>query len=150
MNKLTSISLHYRWVMGSSYYILFKFFKIPYMDWQVKSGELVTFFEEDGRRGMTEAVSYVNEFLHCCFCVPSQVFPSFDSPWKRLFICTLLESCLCIKQKVTCSYSYFEKGCRKRCMRQSWKALWVVLTSLFFKETWKNWYERPWKCVCEC
>ena len=48
---------------------------------------------------MTEAVSYVNKFLCCCFCVPSQVFPSFHSPRKRLFICTLLESCLCIKQK---------------------------------------------------
>ena len=48
---------------------------------------------------MTEAVSYINKFLCCCFCVPSQVFPSFDSPRKRLFICTLLESCLCIKQK---------------------------------------------------
>ena len=146
MNKLTSISLHYHWVMGSSYYILYNIFILILY----KSGEVVTFFEEDGRRGMTEAVSYVNEFLHCCFCVPSQVFASFDSPWKRLFICTPLESCLCIKQKVTCIYSYFEKGCRKRCMRQSWKALWVVLSSLFFKEIWKNWYERPWKCVCEC
>ena len=47
-------------------------------------------------------------------------------------------------------YSYFEKGCRKKCSRQSRKALWVVLSSLFFKEIWKNWHERPWKCVCEC
>ena len=47
-------------------------------------------------------------------------------------------------------YSYFEKGCRKKCKRQSRKALWVVLSSLFFEEIWKNWYERPWKCVCEC
>ena len=31
-------------------------------------------------------------------------------------------------------YSYFEKGCREKCTRQSWKALWVVLSSLFFKE----------------
>ena len=31
-------------------------------------------------------------------------------------------------------YSYFEKGCRKKCTRQSRKALWVVLSSLFFKE----------------
>ena len=28
------------------------------------------------------------------------------------------------------------------------KALWVVLSSLFLKEIWKNWHERPWKCVC--
>ena len=47
-------------------------------------------------------------------------------------------------------YSYFEKGCREKCTQQSWKALWVVLSSLFFREIWKNWHERPWKCVCEC
>ena len=50
----------------------------------------------------------------------------------------------------TGKYSYFEKGCREKYTRQSWKALWVVLSSLFFKEIWKNWHERPWKCVCEC
>ena len=33
-----------------------------------------------------------------------------------------------------CIYSYFEKGCRKKCTRQSRKVLWVVLSSLFFKE----------------
>ena len=31
-------------------------------------------------------------------------------------------------------YSYFEKGCRKKCTRKSEKVLWVVLSSLFFKE----------------
>ena len=31
-------------------------------------------------------------------------------------------------------YSYFEKGCRTKCTRQSRKVLWVVLNSLFFKE----------------
>ena len=36
------------------------------------------------------------------------------------------------------SYSYFEKGCRKKCTRQSQKVLWVVLNSLLFKEVWKN------------
>ena len=36
------------------------------------------------------------------------------------------------------TYSYFEKGCRKKCTRQSRKVLWVVLSSLFFKEIWKN------------
>ena len=35
-------------------------------------------------------------------------------------------------------YSYFEKGCRKKCTRQSRKVLWVILSSLFFKEIWKN------------
>ena len=31
-------------------------------------------------------------------------------------------------------YSYFEKGCWKKCTRQSQKVLWVVLSSLFFKK----------------
>ena len=31
-------------------------------------------------------------------------------------------------------HSYFEKGCRKKCTRQSRKVLWVVLNSLFYKE----------------
>ena len=31
-------------------------------------------------------------------------------------------------------YSYFEKGCRKKCTRQSRKALWVVLSSLFVRQ----------------
>ena len=35
-------------------------------------------------------------------------------------------------------YSYFEKGCRKKCTRQSRMVLWVVFSSLFFKEIWKN------------
>ena len=35
-------------------------------------------------------------------------------------------------------YSYFEKGWRKKCTRQSRKVLWVVLNSLFFKGVWKN------------
>ena len=32
-------------------------------------------------------------------------------------------------------YNYFEKGCRKKCTRQSRKVLWVILRSLFFKES---------------
>ena len=32
-------------------------------------------------------------------------------------------------------HSYFEKGCRKKCARQSQKVLWVVLSSLFFKQS---------------
>ena len=35
-------------------------------------------------------------------------------------------------------YSFFEKGCRKKCTWQFRKVLWVVLSSLFFKEIWKN------------
>ena len=34
----------------------------------------------------------------------------------------------------TIIYSYFEKGCRKKCTLQSRKVLWVVLSALFFKE----------------
>ena len=36
------------------------------------------------------------------------------------------------------TYSCFEKGCRKKCTRQSRKVLWVVFSSLFFKEISKN------------
>ena len=36
------------------------------------------------------------------------------------------------------AYSYFEKSCRKKCTPQSRKALWVVLSSLFFKEILKE------------
>ena len=32
-------------------------------------------------------------------------------------------------------YSYFEKGCRKKCTRQCRRVLWVILRSLFFKES---------------
>ena len=35
-------------------------------------------------------------------------------------------------------YSYVEKGCRKKCTRQSRKVLRVVLNSSFFKEVWNN------------
>ena len=35
-------------------------------------------------------------------------------------------------------YSYFEKGCRKKCTRQSPRVLWVVLSALSFKEIGKN------------
>ena len=34
--------------------------------------------------------------------------------------------------------SYFEKGCQKKCKRQSRKVLWVVLSSLLSQKTWKN------------
>ena len=51
----------------------------------------------------------------------SDVCQQMWRPWKLLFI-----------------YSCFENGCRKKCTRQSRKVLWVVLSSLFFKEIWKN------------
>ena len=41
-------------------------------------------------------------------------------------------------QKHWLIYSCFEKGCRKKCMRQSRKVLWVVFSSLFLKEISKN------------
>ena len=44
-------------------------------------------------------------------------------------------------------YSYFEKGCRKKCTGLSRKVLWVVLSSLFFQRNLKEWYERPWTYV---
>ena len=95
----------------------------------------------------------LNVFLFpaICFKVPiTRTF--FDFP--RRFELSGVDRTLHIwNMKPTCvidAYSYFEKSCRKKCTPQSRKALWVVLSSLFFKEIWKNWYERPWKCVCEC
>ena len=38
----------------------------------------------------------------------------------------------------TAVYSYFEKGCRQKCTRRSRRALWVVLSALFFKEIGKK------------
>ena len=42
------------------------------------------------------------------------------------------------KKSVRPTYSYFEKGCRKKCTRQFRKVLWVVFSSLFFKEISNN------------
>ena len=54
----------------------------------------------------------------------------------------LPQQTLLIKLKLTDKlyslYSYFEKGCQKKCTQQSRKVLWVVLSSLFFKEIWRN------------
>ena len=50
----------------------------------------------------------------------------------------------CTKQNMTKSselytaISYFEKGCWKKCTRQSRKVLRVGLSSLFFTEIWRN------------
>ena len=62
--------------------------------------------------------------------------------WRQLYFYTqILCLCACIcETQVLCINisSYFEKACRKKCTRQSRKVLWVVLSSLFFKEIWKN------------
>ena len=46
-------------------------------------------------------------------------------------------------------HSYFEKGCRKKCTRQSRKVLWVVLRSplITVQKNLKEWHERP-RTVC--
>ena len=46
-------------------------------------------------------------------------------------------------------HSYFEKGCRKKCTRQSRKVLWVVLSSplITAQKNLKEWHERP-RTVC--
>ena len=41
--------------------------------------------------------------------------------------------CFSARGKSHIGYSCFEKGCRKKCTRQSRKVLWVVFSSLFFK-----------------
>ena len=78
-------------------------------------------------------------------CYNMLVTNCIKKPWSDfiLFIFIFVQhksgearvSCYC---RVNCYcvhvYSYFEKGCRKKCTRQSRKALWVVLSSLFFKE----------------
>ena len=46
-------------------------------------------------------------------------------------------------------YSYFEKGCRKKCTRQSQKVLWVVEFT-FLHRNLKEWHLRPWTYVREC
>ena len=48
-------------------------------------------------------------------------------------------------------YSYFEIGCRIKCTRQPRsKVIWVVLSSPFFKEIWKNGTRDHGRYVCEC
>ena len=46
-------------------------------------------------------------------------------------------------------HSYFEKGCPKKCTRQSRKVLWVVLSSplITVQKNLKEWHERP-RTVC--
>ena len=56
--------------------------------------------------------------------------------WREVSVIEGSEVHSCLYDKNV--YSYFEKGCRKKCTRQSRKLLWVVLSSLFFKEIWKD------------
>ena len=54
------------------------------------------------------------------------------------FVLNFVDIMIRIFMNIRClnlEYSYFEKGCRKKCTRQSRKVLWVVLSSLFFKQS---------------
>ena len=53
--------------------------------------------------------------------------------YLNLDICQNQRSYMCMHV-----YSYFKKGCQKKCTQQSRKVLWVVLSSLFFKYIYKN------------
>ena len=87
------------------------------------------------------------------FCWAPEVISKSKSPWGTesvtvyslsycivcVYLCPIRTLSLLRVFKITLQiYSYFEKGCRKKCTRQSQKGLWVVLSSLFFKEIWKN------------
>ena len=69
---------------------------------------------------------------------PSPLAHAFS--WGSLLSVSLLASFIVRMPmgQVLLSYSYFEKGCRIKCTRQPRKVLWTVLSSLFFKEIWKN------------
>ena len=47
-------------------------------------------------------------------------------------------------------YSFFEKGCQRKCTQQSWKVLWVGFEFTVFQRNLKQWYERSWMYVCMC
>ena len=69
---------------------------------------------------------------------PSPLAHAFS--WGSLLSVSLLASFIVRMPmgQVLLPYSYFEKGCRIKCTRQPRKVLWAVLSSLFFKEIWKN------------
>ena len=58
--------------------------------------------------------------------------------WKQPFLWNYGYLVILTSRLVNNAYSHFEKGCRITCSRQPRKVLWVVLSSLFFKEIWKN------------
>ena len=50
-----------------------------------------------------------------------------------------------------CEYSYFEKGCRRKCTQRSRKVLWVALNSLHVPQrNFKEGQEKAWTNVCKC
>lgn len=85
-------------LMGSSYYIAVQIFHAILA--LVYSDEGVTFFEDDRRRGVREAVSYsCNNFLMSLLLyILSQYFPFLDRPWQWLFIGNLIEPMLTLDQ----------------------------------------------------
>ena len=48
-------------------------------------------------------------------------------------VCSQDAGSICVPPQKYIRYSYFEKGCRKKCTRQTRKVLWVVLSSLLFQ-----------------
>ncbi|CAH3166543.1 unnamed protein product [Porites evermanni] len=48
-------------------------------------------------------------------------------------------------QQLCFAGSYFERGCRIKCMQQYQKVLWFTILQRDLKE----WHERPWTCVCK-
>ena len=58
--------------------------------------------------------------------------------WKQPFLWNYGYLVILTSRLVNNAYSHFEKGCRIKCSRQPRKVLWVALSSLFFKEIWKN------------
>ena len=84
----------------------------------------------DSKWSYFSAASYMKEFFAegIIWCL---LYDDFLWPHIHMLVCN--------------AYSYFEKGCRKKCTRQSWQALWVVLSSPFLREIWKNWHERAMK-----
>ena len=61
-----------------------------------------------------------------------------------------LHSCCYVYDLIYTIYSFFEKKVVGKSASDNPERHWVVLSSLFFREIWKNWHERPWKCVCKC
>ena len=49
-----------------------------------------------------------------------------------------------------CIYSYFEKGCRKKCTRQSREGIVGGFEFTVLQRNLNEWHERSWTYVCEC
>ena len=80
----------------------------------------------------------------CCHCtlksrlMYAHLRQNFSSVYGLICNCsesfTVLERSIYNTLRTTSPYSYFEKGCRKKCTQQYQKVLWVVLIVLLFKE----------------